>query len=187
MHTESLIIDKPYLDSQRPAYPWESFTLTGKSCKSTLCTQGFVPCCFRWRSSKLLLLLFQGGTKRRKSRLKLREERSSVKKTFLLFFGRGFCLPGYLIIILSTLIFVLVYNKYYSFLLFIKVSCCKCFLIFVPPMYCNVCMTGETLLGNVMNSDTKLVKWSGAPAGLSKVRWTRTTVGGPNDLEGSVT
>jgi hypothetical protein len=27
---------------------------------------------------------------------------------------------------------------------------------------------------------------SGAPAGLSEVRWTRTTVGGPNDLGGSV-
>jgi hypothetical protein len=52
-----------------------------------------------------LLLLFQDGTKRRKSRLKLREERSSVKKNFLLFIGRGFCLPGYVIIILNTLIF----------------------------------------------------------------------------------
>jgi hypothetical protein len=28
---------------------------------------------------------------------------------------------------------------------------------------------------------------SGASAGLSDVRWTRTTVGGPNDLGGSVT
>jgi hypothetical protein len=28
---------------------------------------------------------------------------------------------------------------------------------------------------------------SGAPAGLSEVRWTRTTVGGPNDLGGSIT
>jgi hypothetical protein len=27
----------------------------------------------------------------------------------------------------------------------------------------------------------------GAPTGLSEVRWTRTTVGGPNDLGGSVT
>jgi hypothetical protein len=52
-----------------------------------------------------LLLLFQGGVQRRKSRLKLREEGSSVKKNFLLFIGRGFCLPGYVIIILSTLIF----------------------------------------------------------------------------------
>jgi hypothetical protein len=68
------------------------------------------------------LLLFQGGTKIRKSRLKLWEERSSVKKNFLLFIGRGFCLPGYVIIILSTLIFVLVCNKYYSFLLLNKVS-----------------------------------------------------------------
>jgi hypothetical protein len=28
---------------------------------------------------------------------------------------------------------------------------------------------------------------SGAPIGLSEVRWTRTTVGGPNNLGGSVT
>jgi hypothetical protein len=34
-----------------------------------------------------LLLLFQGGIERRKSRLKLREERSSVKKNF-------YCLSG---------------------------------------------------------------------------------------------
>jgi hypothetical protein len=46
---------------------------------------------------------------------------------------------------------------------------------------------GETLLGKVKNTDTELIKWSGAPAGLSEVRWTRTTVGGPNDLGGSVT
>jgi hypothetical protein len=54
-------------------------------------------------------------------------------------------------------------------------------------MYCNVCVTGKTLLGKVRNSDTELVEWSGAPAGLSEVCWTRTTVGGPNDLGGSVT
>jgi hypothetical protein len=48
-------------------------------------------------------------------------------------------------------------------------------------------VTGETLLGKVKNSDTELVKWSGAPAGLSEVRWTRTIVGGPNGLGGSVT
>jgi hypothetical protein len=28
---------------------------------------------------------------------------------------------------------------------------------------------------------------SGAPTGLSEVRWTRTTVGGPNYLGGSIT
>jgi hypothetical protein len=54
-------------------------------------------------------------------------------------------------------------------------------------MYCNVCVTGETLLGKVKNTDTELVKCSGAPVGLSEVRWTRTTIGGPNDLGGSVT
>jgi hypothetical protein len=159
----------------------------GKTCESTFHTQGFVPCCFRWRSSKLLLLLFQGGAQRRKSRLKLREEGSSVKKNFLLFIGRGFCIPGYVIILLSTLIFVLVCNKYYSSLLLNKLSYCNCFCIFVPPMYCNVCVTGETLLGKVRSSDTELVKWSGAPTGLFEVRWTRTTISGPNDLGGSVT
>jgi hypothetical protein len=54
-------------------------------------------------------------------------------------------------------------------------------------MCCNICETGETLLGKVRNTDTKLVKWSGASTGLSEVCWTRTTVGGPNDLGGSVT
>jgi hypothetical protein len=49
--------------------------------------------------------MFQGGTKRRESRLKLREERSSIKKNFLLLIQEGFCLPCYVIIILSTLIF----------------------------------------------------------------------------------
>jgi hypothetical protein len=57
----------------------------------------------------------------------------------------------------------------------------------VPPMCCNICMTGETLLGKVKNTDIELVKWPGAPAGLSEVHWTRTIVGGPNDLGGSVT
>jgi hypothetical protein len=32
-----------------------------------------------------------------------------------------------------------------------------------------------------------LSSYSGTPAGLSEVRWTRTTVGGPNDLGSSVT
>jgi hypothetical protein len=54
-------------------------------------------------------------------------------------------------------------------------------------MCCNVYVMAETILGKVKNTDTKLVKRSGAPAGLSEVRWTRTTVGGPNDLGGSVT
>jgi hypothetical protein len=54
-------------------------------------------------------------------------------------------------------------------------------------MCCNICVTGETLLGKVKNTDTELVKRSGAPVGLFEVRWTRTTVGGPNDLGGSVT
>jgi hypothetical protein len=48
-------------------------------------------------------------------------------------------------------------------------------------------VTRETLLGKVKNSDTELVKISGASTGLSEVRWTRRIVGGPNDLGGSVT
>jgi hypothetical protein len=51
---------------------------------------------------------------------------------------------------------------------------------------CNVCMTGETLLGKVKQIPN-LSSDLGAPTGLSEVRWTRTTVGGPNDLGGSVT
>jgi hypothetical protein len=54
-------------------------------------------------------------------------------------------------------------------------------------MCCNICVTGETLLGKIKNTDTELVEWSGASTGLSEVRWTRTTVGGPNDLGGFVT
>jgi hypothetical protein len=54
-------------------------------------------------------------------------------------------------------------------------------------MCCNICVTGETLLGKVRDIDTELVEWSGASTGLSEVRWTRTTVGGPNDLGGSIT
>jgi hypothetical protein len=46
---------------------------------------------------------------------------------------------------------------------------------------------GETFLGKVRNTCNELVKWSGASTGLSEVCWTRTTVGGPNDLGGSVT
>jgi hypothetical protein len=53
-------------------------------------------------------------------------------------------------------------------------------------MCCNISETGETLLGKVRNTDTELVKWSGASTGLSEVCWTRTTVGGPNDLGGSI-
>jgi hypothetical protein len=54
-------------------------------------------------------------------------------------------------------------------------------------MNCNVCVTGETLFGKEKKSDTELVKWSGAPAGLFEVHWTRTTIGGPNYLGGSIT
>jgi hypothetical protein len=54
-------------------------------------------------------------------------------------------------------------------------------------MCCNIYVTGVTLLGKVKDTDTELVKLSGASTGLSEVHWTRTTIGGPNDLVGSVT
>jgi hypothetical protein len=54
-------------------------------------------------------------------------------------------------------------------------------------MCCNICVTGETLLDEEKDTDTKLVEGLCASTGLSKVRWTRTTVGGPNDLGGSIT
>jgi hypothetical protein len=46
---------------------------------------------------------------------------------------------------------------------------------------------GETLLGKVRKQILNLSSDSGAPTGLSEVHWTRTTVGGPNDLGGSIT
>jgi hypothetical protein len=54
-------------------------------------------------------------------------------------------------------------------------------------MCCNICVTGETLLSKARNTDTELIKWLEASKGLPEVRWTRTTVGGPNNLGGSVT
>jgi hypothetical protein len=53
-------------------------------------------------------------------------------------------------------------------------------------MCCNICVTGETLLGEEKDTDTELVKWLCASTRLSKVHWTRTIVGGPNNLGGSV-
>jgi hypothetical protein len=54
-------------------------------------------------------------------------------------------------------------------------------------MYCNICVTGETLLGKERDTNTELVKCLRASTWFSKVCWTRTTVGGPNYLGGSVT
>jgi hypothetical protein len=48
-------------------------------------------------------------------------------------------------------------------------------------------MMGETLLGKEKDTYTELVEWLCASTGLPKVHWTRTTVGGPNDLGGSAT
>jgi hypothetical protein len=54
-------------------------------------------------------------------------------------------------------------------------------------MFCNVCVMGETLLGKVRKKIPNLSSDSGTSTGLSDVCWTRTTVGGPNDLRGFVT
>jgi hypothetical protein len=43
------------------------------------------------------------------------------------------------------------------------------------------------LFGKVRKQIPNLSSDSGAPTGLSEVRWTRTTVGGPNYLGGPVT
>jgi hypothetical protein len=37
-------------------------------------------------------------------------------------------------------------------------SCYNCFRILVPPMCCNIYVTGATLLGKVKNTDAELVK-----------------------------
>jgi hypothetical protein len=55
-------------------------------------------------------------------------------------------------------------------------------------MWCNVCVMGEALLGEMMRiQKTELVKWLCASTGLSEVLRTKTVVGGPNILGGSVT
>jgi hypothetical protein len=54
-------------------------------------------------------------------------------------------------------------------------------------MVCNVCKTGKMLLGKVKSKIPNLSSDSGTSTGLSDVCWTRTTVGGPNYLGGSVT
>jgi hypothetical protein len=45
------------------------------------------------RKRQIFAVLFKGGAQRRKSRLKLREEGSSIKKNFLLFIREGFFPP----------------------------------------------------------------------------------------------
>jgi hypothetical protein len=52
-------------------------------------------------------------------------------------------------------------------------------------MFCNVCKTGETFLER-QEKIPNLSSDSGTSTGLSDVCGTRTTVGGPNDLGGSV-
>jgi hypothetical protein len=82
--------------------------------------------------------------------------------------------------------YALIYRLSVIITLFLYFKCklryYNCFRLFVPPMCCNICVAGETLLEKVKDTNTELVKWSGASTGLSEVHWTRTTVGGPNDL-----
>jgi hypothetical protein len=53
---------------------------------------------------------------------------------------------------------------------------------------CNVCVMGKALLGDMMTiQKTDLVEWLCSSTWLSEVLRTRTTVGGPNTLGGSVT
>jgi hypothetical protein len=54
-------------------------------------------------------------------------------------------------------------------------------------MFCNVCKTGETFLERWEKKIPNLSSDLGTSTGLSDVGWTRTTVGGPNYLGGSVT
>jgi hypothetical protein len=80
-------------------------------------------------------------------------------------------------------------NKY-PFYIFYECKLCYC----NPSAYsysdyvCNVCVMGEALLGNMMMIQlTELVEWLWASTWVSEVLRTRTTVGGPNTLGGSVT
>jgi hypothetical protein len=71
----------------------------------------------------------------------------------------GFRLPGYVIILLlHSYIFALVCNNTTLSYFENKVSYCNCFRILVPSMCCNVCVTGETLLGKVKNTYSDLNK-----------------------------
>jgi hypothetical protein len=55
-------------------------------------------------------------------------------------------------------------------------------------MECNVCVMGEALLDDVMEKQiTEPAESLHAPARLSEVLGTRTSVGGPNTLGGSAT
>jgi hypothetical protein len=83
--------------------------------------------------------------------------------------------PGYVIITLC--IFLFECKLYY----------CNPFRSFSTLIMCNVCMMGWALLGDMMTIQiTELTESLCTPAWLSEVRRTRTSVGGPNTLGGSV-
>jgi hypothetical protein len=71
---------------------------------------------------------------------------------------KGVLPPEFVIILLLHSYILLVCNNNTLSILQYKISCCNCFHIFVPPMCCNICVTGETLLGKVKNTDTEHVK-----------------------------
>jgi hypothetical protein len=60
-------------------------------------------------------------------------------------------------------------------------------LILYSDCGCNVCVMGEALLGDIMMIQmTELVEWLCTSTWLSMVLRTRTYVGGPNTLGGSM-
>jgi hypothetical protein len=80
-------------------------------------------------------------------------------------------------------------NKYSLYIFYeCKVSYCNPLLLILYSDYvCNVCVMGEELLGDMMMiQKTKLVKWLCASTWLFEDLRTRTSVGGPNTLGGSV-
>jgi hypothetical protein len=79
-------------------------------------------------------------------------------KNILLLSGRSFLPPRFVIILLLHSYILLVCNNNTLSVFECKLSYCNCFRLFVPPMCCNICVTGEALLGKVKNSDAELVK-----------------------------
>jgi hypothetical protein len=70
----------------------------------------------------------------------------------------GFLPPGFVIIIFLHSYILLVCNNNTLSIFQCKLSYYNCFRSFIPPMCCNICETGETLLGKVRDTDTELVK-----------------------------
>jgi hypothetical protein len=184
------MLDQPYLDSLKPAYPWESFPLSGKTCESTLRTQGFWThvvvgeetiefCCFY---SKVV-------PKEEPKQWSCVREDACLLVWKTLNFCAGGCFASLVCNnTLCTLNTRYCNNNTLSIFYECKLSIVICFRLFFPPMWCNVCVMGEALLGGMrLIQKTELVKWLCASIWLSEVLRTRTFVGGPNTLGGFVT